>query len=309
MWKILRDQRGATAVLTALGMTALVGITALVVDVGYWYINRIQVSNMIDAAVLAGAQDLPDVTKARASAVSYAALNGKSDDTVNFQFDSDTVSLLSNGESSTIAGSAQRKVINLFSRVITGANTTTVSATAKAQLFPLGSAVGVVPIGVVQQEFSFGTTYTLKVGGGDGTTGNYGALALGGNGASNYLDNIKSGYNGTLRAGDWVITETGNISGPTSDGINYRIEQDSGATYNTVSESSPRIVLLPVLESLTVNGKGEVKITGFAAFFLEGAVGSGNENTVTGKFLRMVIAGEPSTSGGNYGLSTVRLIQ
>lgn len=309
MWKMLNNQRGGTAVLTALGVTALLGITAIVVDVGYWYINRVQVSNMIDAAVLAGAQDLPDVMKARDSAVRYAALNGESDDTVDFQFDSGTVSSFSSGESLTIAGTAQRKVVNLFSRLITGTDTTMVGAIAKAKLFPLGSAVGVVPIGVVQQDFSFGTTYTLKVGGGDGTTGNYGALALGGNGASNYLDNIKSGYNGTLRAGDWVITETGNISGPTTDGINYRINQDSGATYNTVSESSPRIVILPVLESLTVNGKGEVLITGFAAFFLEGAAGSGNDNTVTGKFMRMVIAGEPSTSGGNYGLSTVRLIQ
>lgn len=298
----LRNERGTTAVLTTLAMTALLGFTALVVDVGLWYENRVQLSNMVDATVLAGAQDLPDAEKAGASADSYAVQNGRSGDTVNLAFDDGNMSL---------TATASRDVVNLFSRVLKQfSDTTTVRAAATAQIFPLGSAIGVVPIGVVKQNFIYGTTYTLKVGGGEGTTGNYGALALGGNGACNYLENIKYGYDGKLRAGDWVTTETGNISGPTKSGIEYRIAQDSGVSYNTVSQASPRIVILPVLDSLTVNGKGEVLIVGFAAFFLESVGGSGHENEVTGKFMRIVVAGEPAGAGGaDFGVSAVKLIK
>lgn len=301
MWKWLNNERGSTAVLTTLVLTALLGVTAMAVDVGIWYLNRVQVSNMVDAAALAGAQDLPDATKAEASGNNYADRNRK---------DGDVVVVQSGDGNMTLTATARRDVVNLFSRVYKSfSGTTTVGATATARLFPLGATVGVMPIGVVKQDFIFGTTYTLKVGGGDGTTGNYGALALGGKGASNYNDNVKYGYDGELRAGEWVITETGNMSGPTKTGIDYRIGQDSGATYNTVAEGSPRIAILPVLDSLNVNGRGEVLIIGFAAFFLEGVAGSGSENEVTGKFMRMVVAGEAANTGTNYGVSVVKLIK
>lgn len=299
--KWLKNERGSTAALTTLAITALIGVTALAVDVGVWYVNRVQVSNMVDAAALAGAQDLPDATKAEASAYDYANKNNKDGDTVVVQIGADNT---------TLTVTARREVVNLFSRVYQQlGRTTTVRATATAKIFPLGAAMGVIPIGVVKQNFVYGTTYTLKVGGGSGTTGNYGALALGGKGGSNYLDNVKFGYDGELRAGEWVTTETGNMSGPTTTGINYRIDQDANSSYNTVKEGSPRIVILPVLDSLTVNGRGEVLIVGFAAFFLEGVAGSGSKNEVTGKFMRMVIAGEAGNTGTNYGVSAVKLIE
>lgn len=40
---------------------------------------------------------------------------------------------------------------------------------------------------------------------------------------------------------------------------------------------------------------GDVLIVGFAAFFLEGVGGSGNNNYVTGTFMQMVVPGDIST--------------
>jgi hypothetical protein len=52
---------------------------------------------------------------------------------------------------------------------------------------------------------------------------------------------------------------------------------------------------------------GEVEITGFAAFFLDGVGGSGNDNYVLGRFVKMVVSGE-SGGGTDYGAYAVKLL-
>jgi Putative Flp pilus-assembly TadE/G-like len=55
----LREERGSVLVITAISMVAMLGMTALVVDVGSWYQVRRQAQDAADAAALAGAADLP----------------------------------------------------------------------------------------------------------------------------------------------------------------------------------------------------------------------------------------------------------
>ena len=300
--KIFHEEKGSIAVLTAISLTVLLGFTAIVTDIGILYMNRSQLINTADAAALAAVQELPgNFDAARAVAVDYAARNGKAGDIVETELAN------SNRE---ITVSASRDVTLFFSRIISDLNSKKVSASATAAVRPIGSVSGVVPFGVVKQDFIFGLPYTLKEGGGDGENGNYGGLALGGNGASTYRYNITYGYDGKLHVGQWVSTEPGNMSGPTTQGVNYRISQDPGATFETVSKDSPRIVMVPVLDHLNVNGRGDVQIVGFAAFFLEGAGGSGNESYVTGKFMRLVAAGDvTSDPAADYGLYGAMLIK
>ncbi|CAB3726835.1 hypothetical protein LMG22037_05240 [Paraburkholderia phenoliruptrix] len=74
-------QRGAVAVMTALCLTALVGTTALAVDLGRAWVVRNELQNAADAAALAGAGSLgpnyksPDWTQAAAKAQSAITLN------------------------------------------------------------------------------------------------------------------------------------------------------------------------------------------------------------------------------------------
>src|SRR6266568_1177122 len=75
--KRLRAERGQVFVLTALSMTILLGMTALVLDVGDWYRTKRQLQATADAAALAGAQALPnDPAKASSLALNYANGNG-----------------------------------------------------------------------------------------------------------------------------------------------------------------------------------------------------------------------------------------
>lgn len=114
--------------------------------------------------------------------------------------------------------------------------------------------------------------YILKEGGGDGTNGNYGGLELCGSGASTYLSNIINAYDGPLSVGDYVSTEPGNMSGPTSQGINTLIRECNHVpkcTYDNYEPDCPRIITVVVVDSLAVNGRKDVKTVGFATFSKE----------------------------------------
>lgn len=302
MLRFLNNKKGGVAVLTVAAITVLLGCTAMVVDAGIYYYNRTQLSNMVDAAVLAGAQELLDGSPSQAVSTGeyYTQINGRQPgDTVQFDI----------SVPSEITATATRTVPAFFARIFKIMNFNP-TATATARIEAINSYIGVVPLGVVQDDFVFGSLYTLKVGGGDGLTGNYGALALGGNGGRQYGDNLKYGYDGQLFAEQWVSTETGNIAGPTKQAVDFRISQDPNATYATVASDSARVVTLPVVYDMTVNGKGQVQIKGFAAFFLEDGTQVGNECQVTGRFLRWVTpTGGTSPTQPSYGLYGVRLIR
>ncbi|MDD5089545.1 MAG: Tad domain-containing protein [Candidatus Wallbacteria bacterium] len=131
--------------------------------------------------------------------------------------------------------------------------------------------------------FTLGDTYVLKYGSGAWSgspdkpyqhQGNWGALALGGNGANEYRDNIKFGESNPdhslYYAGKQVYTEPGNMVGPTFQGVEYRIDNDK--LYVTV----------PVVDSLDVNGRKLVTILGFLYFKLTGLENDNHGNTSHG---------------------------
>src|SRR5205807_10041330 len=72
-----KSERGQVLVLTVLALTVLLGMTALVLDVGDWFRTKRQLQATADAAALAGAQALPaDPGNANSLALNYAGLNG-----------------------------------------------------------------------------------------------------------------------------------------------------------------------------------------------------------------------------------------
>lgn len=297
MLNALRNEKGAVAVLATLAMVAMLGLTALVVDIGLLHLNKAQLSNMVDSAALAGVRDLPvSPYQAFATSKAFAGFNGKEDDTITTYIGSGNT---------TLRVEASRTVPMLFAKVL-GFSESVVTATATAAISTVSSVSGVVPLGVEQEKFTYGVTYSLKKGGGDGYTGNYGALALGGTGADNYSYNIENNYTGpALKVGDIVITETGNMVGPTDHGVKKRIDKDPYATFDSVAKGSPRLIIVPIVDSLDQTGRSPIKVVGFAAFFLEGS----QSGIVKGRFIRTFTNESTPGPAQDFGLYNVRLIQ
>ncbi len=302
--KNLKSENGSAIIIFALCMTVLLGSCALVIDFGRVVYRKTVISNAADAAALAGAQELIfDKDNAETVAKSYLEANGVDPlEAEVLVYDSDT----------KIRVKINSEVDYYFARVL-GFNEGNVEAIGVAMCGPvIGVYEGVRPFAIEKQTLEFGLQYTLKEGGGEGYDGNYGALSLSGNGARTYVNNIINGYDGHLRVGDYVETEPGNMSGPTAQGVNTLISRCTHTppcTHNDYDSDCPRIITVIMVDTLEVNGRDEVKIAGFARFFLEEVTGRGNESIVTGRFLNTIMTGELGDIADDFGLKGVKLIQ
>lgn len=300
-----RRQDGSAAVLVALALVVLLAMVGTVTDVGLVFLYKYRLSNALDAAALAGAQELPEnPEKAREKAREYAEKNGVDPATI-------TVEISDDGREIRVAG--EKEVQLLFAKVL-GYTKSRVNGTSAARVGGITRVVGAAPLGIEEQPFQYGEEYVLKVGGGEGSYGWFGPLSLGGSGANVYRINLMYGYDRELKVGDIVPTETGNMSGPTEDGIEYRIQSCNHipkCTYDHYVRGCPQVLLVPVIRPIkdSSNQVKEVQVVGFGAFFVEDVAGSGNECTVTGRFIHYLYPGDVDFNQVYYGLKGVKLVR
>lgn len=291
--------------LVALGLILFLGMLAVVADLGMLFLEKSRLSNAVDAAALAGVQELPS-NSSRAIVTAREYLERNVQDLTSSQ-----VTISNYDKEIRVKG---KKTVHFALAPLLGITSWEIEASAGARTDVVSAVTGVVPLAVVKQNFIFGNQYMLKYGPGQGQGsyhhGNFGALGLGGNGAAVYLRNLAEGYQGILRVGDWVLTEPGNMAGPTAQGVRARLDacEHLSATYDNVPKGCERLVMVPVVESLEVNGRKEVKIVGFAAFFLESTSRRGNDSFIVGRFIRHAAQGDIGT-GQDFGLKAAKLIQ
>lgn len=281
------------ALLLALFFSVLMGFGALVTDTGILFANHLHLQYALNSAALAGVSALPaDTAEAESLAAQYAASNGAPNLQVAFAVNNQEIIV-----------SASKIEPTFFAQVL-GIKQVPLSATAKAIRIPPVRVSGIVPLAVSEQNFMFGQTYLLKLGGGSGDNGWYRPVRLSGPGANDYNNDLAYGFNGTISIGDTLTPQTGNMSGPTEQAISYRMQ-----TGNT-------LVFLPIVDD-------QMMVLGFAAFQLQEVMGNGNDSVVTGTFvvdtlnsglerddLADLISQENNVSGGqtSFGLYVSKLL-
>ncbi len=278
-----RGERGSVVVLLALAFTALTGFAALVTDVGIIYAQHAHLQNAVDAAALAGVQELPgDPAQAQAVAEEYAQRNGVQAIEVTFAAYNTQISVRA------------KENVPAYLAVIWGVQSTAIGAEAKAMMVAPTSLTGIVPLSIEEQSLEYGVEYQLKEGGGEGDHGWYGPVQLSGQGAQNYETDLEHGYQGVISVGQVLDVEHGNISGKTAEAMAYRMDEDEREPRNTFEDhdpDAPEIVYVPVVKIRSHQGNSvhEVEVVGFAAFFLEGVAGMGHESIITGRFIKTIV--------------------
>lgn len=298
--KLIKREEGTVIVLVALGLTVFLGFTALVTDVGLLLVERGKLVQAVDAAALAGVQELPDnPTAATTKATEYAQKNGVSSPTVTISPDNKEITVEST------------KQVNLAFAKIWGLDKSNVKAAAKAVIAPVKSVSGAVPMSVLDQPLVAGQKYVIKSADGIGAHNNgwRGILDYtgAGGGSAEYREMTKNGYPGLLVNGTVIKKETGNKSGPVEDGVNDRIDacmRIPKCTANDYEPDCPRLVWVPVVREID---NKTVKIVGFAAFFLERVDGSGSNNNVWATLVKQTMSAETDSGGTDYGLYGVKL--
>jgi len=303
-----KSEKGTAVVIFALSMTVVLGFCALAVDFGVVTHEKNRMSNAVDAAALAGAQELI-YDKDNVHNVVNQYLVKNSIDPSNAEvvvFDSDT----------KVSVTANKDVNYYFARIF-GVDKTNVKSVGVAECAPIcGVSEGIRPFGIAQQTFEYGKQYTLKEGGGEGYTGNYGALNLNKSGSNEYGNNIVNGYKGYIKVGDLLPTEPGNMCGDTVSGISNLLNQCNHSpecTFDNFNIECPRLITVIIIDSFDVNGRSDVTVMGFAKFFLEEVIEEKHigvkKATVIGRFVKAIGIGNVSRTQTDYGFKGVKLIQ
>jgi Putative Flp pilus-assembly TadE/G-like len=296
---------GQAYVISILFLAVLLAMAAAVLDIGSWYRADRSLQATVDAAALAGAQELPGNTgNANALAVQYANQNGGGNIQVAF-----STKVYSND---TIKVTGSRPAPGFFSKVL-GVNSVTVHGTATARAGLLSSARWVVPIVVDEKHPKLqcnpnpcsGSTELnylhLKNNGSPDGSGNFGFINLtGGSSGTNDLGNlIENGWDQYMNLGDYdAVTGNQFSSSNIGDLLNARIGD---------------VLLFPIYRKISGTGTGaHFEIVGWAAFKLTGMNLQGNNEKLFGEFVSVtwdgIQAEQPSDAGVDFGVTNVSLV-
>jgi Flp pilus assembly protein TadG len=313
-----RSDHGQATVLTVLFLVVLLGMAALVLDIGSWYRADRATQSTADAAALAGAQALPgDSATANTLALQYATKNGGLG-SGGVTFSSKIVA------NDTIKVTVKRAAPTFFAKIF-GRNTVTVGSTATARSEGVSAVKYVAPI-VVHYKHpllnckgpaskptcapDFGPTHptTLnledlhKPGGGSGS-GAFGLLNLnygdptGNIGAGTLADWLLNGYDDELPLGTYY-------SAPSA---NFNNSQFTASLDAVIGKE----VLFPVYRLLTGPGSNaKYDIIGWVGFVITSYNTGGSSGTLTGYFTSYTATGVQATTGGNpyFGVHKVELV-
>jgi Flp pilus assembly protein TadG len=306
-----QNERGQAIVLTVISLAVLLGMTALVLDVGSWFRAKRQLQATADAAALAGAQMLPDTPgSASSTALSYANKNGGGVLAGNI-----TVTA-TYGADDTINVKAQKNEPGLFSKVL-GVSVVDVGADASALVGLPVQAMYVAPMvvncdhnlikncnnGKKLPTFNVQTTLDYNP---MGAPGAFGMLNLSGGsgtpGSSEEADWILHGFNQYLPAPAYYRSDPG--AKFSSQNIRGALDLRKGT-----------VLLFPVYQTLTGTGQNaQYYVIGWVGFYLQSYVTHGNNSTLTGYFTQYIAQGILSSSGGgggttNFGVKSIQLIK
>jgi hypothetical protein len=392
----VRSERGATMILVAVAMSALLGFLALAIDLGMLYVAHSDAQRAADAAALAGASAFLDysnsaaVGPARQRALEYAERNTFQ----NGPIDSTQVAITVLQDSGKVGVYIHRdSVRTMFARIL-GIRTVPVAAFAAAQAVQAGAAKCLKPFAIPDMWYDAngdangnrvwdpnetwvfgdnpGDRYQAYSGpGGSPTETGYGSAWRNptspgfpndfgrqinikaqdpnaayvatpgvfmpwqlptdpsevpckggfGGGAAAYRNDICSCNNSSVTLGAPYPIKTGNMEGPTFQGVGELIKDDPGAYWDNATQSvkgstygsgwmnSPRVVKLAMFApgQITKSGMTTITFNNFGLMFIESE--PKQKDPVTGRFLFYVSGtGDPGAQTGSL-VKTLKLVK
>jgi Flp pilus assembly protein TadG len=300
----IRAQRGQALVFTVITLAVVLGMAAMVLDVGAWFHQKRHLQATADAAALAGAQALPERPgDATTLALAYANKNNGGVDAGDI-----TISTSKYGND-TIRVNSQKTSPGIFSRLL-GIDSVNVGATATATRGSYtGWALGLAPWVIDKPSVAFGQVVTFKVTSGDqASAGNFGGVDLPvkekgcapGSGGNDYYDLIATRAHSCLvNVSDKLPVEPGNKAA-TGTAVRDRGAKQNFDPYSLLTTyangsteitdyNSPNVVVIPVIAAFNQGSSSRFTVTGFAWFIIT----SYTSKEVTGMFVR---SGAPSSA-------------
>lgn len=304
-----REEHGQVMAFTVIALVSMLGMAALVVDVGSWFRADRKMQAIADASALAGVQELPyDPGAAVSRALEYS---GKNDGAVGSSEVAVSSAVTAND---SISVTAKDSAPGFFSKVFSIASVD-VAATATARVSQIGRAKWVVPIVIHEAHpllqctgspcFNTSGSFPLvnlhDPGSPDGA-GAFGLANLTGEdgdnvGASTLASWMLSGYNGYLGPGFYQ-----SVPGAKFNSSNFQ---------EALSLRLGTECLIPIYRSIVGSGSNaQYEVVSWVGFIPEGWSGGGSNATLHGRFVPITWEGESTTNPSipYYGARTIALV-
>lgn len=310
--KLFKEEKGESFVIVIFVLFVLMVVGGLVVDLGIVYNHKIEMRKAANAAALSGIQKV----FASDSDVTLVV-----DDILKAHNEKDNLQSLQikpKGENKVTV--TLKKDVPLYFIRIFGIYSTKVEVSSSAKATPLSAATGAVPLGVpknIINNIGNGQEYELKVGPGESEYGNFGIISLSDtwNIGRDYEHDLTYGYKGEIAEGQILETETGNVQGKTVNGIAYRFSHSPNTQIGLPSgdidiKNDTRVLKVIVYEEMPHKGNQlkEVKVVGFAYFYLKGPYDSDNSK-ITGYFIKGLESGSTDGDAVDKGAYGIRLVE
>ncbi len=250
-----QKQRGAVLVLVMIGMVALLAMVGLAIDMGHLGLNKSRLQSTVDAAALAAAKVLDQAgsqAQATEAAMDVFGLNAQEHPELNAVMNDglNIVIQYSNTVNPFVAGTVPANYVRVaateFSMWVgltslVGVDDISTAASAVAGPSPtIDNACNIAPMLVCGDPAAEAPYYgyqpdvlsVLKLASGNnpGTVGpgNFQLLRIDGPGGNLVRQNMAGAYTGCLEDDEMVETQTGNVTGPVTQGLNTRFGEYSG---------------------------------------------------------------------------------
>lgn len=292
----VRSERGQMIALMAVAGVAVIGLGGLVLDVGIGFRAHRQAQGAADASALAATQMLPTSVESAQLASAQLAAQNFSNGRVELEISTTNVA------NDTATATATTSTQGFLTRVL-GFSLFNETATSKATAGSYSSwSDGLAPWVTDRAGIEWGAQVQFKVKPGDqASSGNFGASRLDireqgcqlSGGGDDYRDLIaRDKTSCAITLGQWLLPQTGNLTGPTSQGVNKRgvtqnfdpysiLKQLDSGDWVLTTYSHPNLVVIPVIDAFNNGNSSPYRVIGFAWFIITGFT----SNTVTGMFI------------------------
>ncbi|MBA2298348.1 MAG: hypothetical protein H0W14_09965 [Actinobacteria bacterium] len=312
---LFRTDRGQATVLTVLSLTALLGMAALVLDLGSWFQAQRETQAAADAAALAAAQALPEAPgTAGGLAVQYVNKNGGGAHTITFSS--------KNVANDTVSVEVERVAPGFFAKVL-GIDSVQVGAKATARASGLEKARWVAPItvNIKHPKLNCGSSGTpprpvpcfgeptqldllnLKSPNGPDAAGAFGLINLdradsGSVGSGTLADWVTRGFDDYMDLGIYTSVPSAKFNDSKfKEALNFRIGD---------------VLLFPIYTTILGSGSNaEYDVVGWVGFEVTDYQASGSTGWVRGSFTEVTWEAVQSESGAglNYGARAIQLVE
>ncbi len=285
-----RSETGQVLPLMAVALASLIGFAGLAVDVGGAYETHRQTQQAADASALGAAQFLPSNTSLATSTANALRAQNLPNGTIN----TPTYGSCYGVANTKVTVTANKDLSGYFSKLFAGKKAHA-SATACVGSYT-GWSTNIAPWAIDKNNITWGTTVQFKTQTA-GTSGNFGGANLPiiqysctiGTGGNDYRDLIDNSDQSCLvKVGDVLQSKTGNLAGPTQQGLDQRVVNGQNVqkpycltpsacpilalqpdgTYRLTTYNHPNLIVIPVVDKIS-NGKTTYTVVGFAWFIIQ----------------------------------------